>query len=371
VKVTKPNAGKLDDRSMRMVMIGYEAGSKAYRVYDPIANRVHVTRDAVFEEGAAWDWSSTNNREKEGSSDDGNQDTFVVEEWEEPTTASPASHASPLNMYDEGAPSSPLFSTPLVSAPVPGPQSSSSVSQSVESSSTGSMVTSSTTSCLCTQHVRGGPDPWQGPLPPRGAIPGALQALDADDNSKDTHRFRVVDNLMYDDDELVADENLLLVVDKEPTTYGEAAERQEWKRAMAEELKSITDNKAWTLTDAPLGKKPIGLKWVFKLKRDTDGNITRYKARLMAKGYVQRTGIDFDEVFAPVACLELVRFILAIAAHYGWTVHHLDVKSTFLNEDLVEEVYVKQLPGFIVRGKEGKVYKLHKALYGLRKAPRA
>jgi hypothetical protein len=379
VKVTKPNAGKLDNRSTRMVMIGYEAGSKAYRVYDPIANRVHVTRDAVFEEGAAWDWSSTDNRDKEGSSDDGNQDTFVVEEWVEPTAASPASHASPLNMYDEGAPSSPSFSTPLVSAPVPGSQGSSSASQSVESSSTGSTATSSTTSCPRTQHVRGGPELWQGPLPPRGAIPvefmspssGALQALDADDNSEDVHRFRVVDNLLYDDDELVADKNLLLAVNEEPTTYGEAAERQEWKRAMVEELKSITDNKTWTLTDTPLGKKPIGLKWVFKLKRDADGNITRYKARLMVKGYVQRAGIDFDEVFAPVARLESVRFILAIAAHYGWTVHHLDVKSAFLNGDLVEEVYVEQPPRFVVRGKEGRVYKLHKALYGLRQAPRA
>jgi hypothetical protein len=131
---------------------------------------------------------------------------------------------------------------------------------------------------------------------------------------------------------------------------------------MAKELKSITDNKTWTLTDAPLGKKLIGLKWVFKLKRDADGNITRYKARLVAKGYVQRTGIDFDEVYAPVARLESVRFILAIAAHYGWTVHHLDVKSTFLNGDLVEEVYVEQPPGFVVRGKEGKVYKLHKGV---------
>jgi hypothetical protein len=200
---------------------------------------------------------------------------------------------------------------------------------------------------------------------------GALQALDADDNSEDVHRFRVVDNLLYDDDELVADKNLLLAVNEEPTTYGEAAERQEWKRAMVEELKSITDNKTWTLTDTPLGKKPIGLKWVFKLKRDADGNITRYKARLMVKGYVQRAGIDFDEVFAPVARLESVRFILAIAAHYGWTVHHLDVKSAFLNGDLVEEVYVEQPPRFVVRGKEGRVYKLHKALYGLRQAPRA
>jgi hypothetical protein len=91
----------------------------------------------------------------------------------------------------------------------------------------------------------------------------------------------------------------------------------------------------------------------------------------VAKGYVQRAGIDFDKVFAPVARLESVRFILAIAAHYGWTVHHLNVKSAFLNGDLVEEVYVEQLPGFIVRGKEGKVYKLHKVLYGLRQAPRA
>jgi hypothetical protein len=149
---------------------------------------------------------------------------------------------------------------------------------------------------------------------------------------------------LYDDDELVADGDLLLTVDEEPSTYDEAAKRQEWKWAMAEELKSITDNKTWTLTDAPLGKKPIGLKWVFKLKRDVDSNITRHKARLVAKGYVQRADIDFDKVFAPVARLEPARFILAIAAHYGWTVHHLDVKSAFLNGDLVEEVYVEQPP---------------------------
>jgi hypothetical protein len=82
-------------------------------------------------------------------------------------------------------------------------------------------------------------------------------------------------------------------------------------------------------------------------------------------------GIDFDEVFAPVARLESVWFILTIAAHCGWTVHHLDVKSAFLNGDLVEEVYVEQPPGFVVQGKEGKVYKLHKPFYGLRQAPRS
>jgi hypothetical protein len=162
-----------------------------------------------------------------------------------------------------------------------------------------------------------------------------------------------------------------LAADAEPSTYHKAADHKEWKQAMSEELKSINDNKTWTLTDAPPGVKPIGLKWVFEIKRDADGNITRHKARLVAKGYVQRAGVDFDEVFAPVARMESVRFLLAIAAHHGWTVHHLDVKSAFLNGDLAEEVYVEQLPGYAVRGKERKVYRLHKALYGLRQAPRA
>jgi hypothetical protein len=97
----------------------------------------------------------------------------------------------------------------------------------------------------------------------------------------------------------------------------------------------------------------------------------KHKARLVAKGYVQRQGIDFEEVFAPVARMESVRVLVAVAAHYGWIVHHMDVKSAFLNGDLVEEVYVAQPPGFSAEGHEGKVLKLHKALYGLRQAPRA
>jgi hypothetical protein len=194
-----------------------------------------------------------------------------------------------------------------------------------------------------------GPTTTEGEMPIEFVSPSssALQALDTDDNSKATHRFRVVDNLLYNDDDLVADGNLLMSIDDEPSTYGKAAERQEWKWAMAEELKSITDNKTWTLTDSSLGKKPIGLKWVFKLKRDVDSNFIRHKVQLMAMGYVLRASIDFDEIFMTVARLELVRFILA-AAHYGWTVPHLDVKSAFLNADLVEEVYVEQPTGFII-----------------------
>jgi hypothetical protein len=91
----------------------------------------------------------------------------------------------------------------------------------------------------------------------------------------------------------------------------------------------------------------------------------------VAKGYVQRPGIDFTEVFAPVARLESVRVLLAVAAQEGWEVHHMDVKSAFLNGDLQEEVYVEQPAGFVAQGAEHKVLKLKKALYGMRQAPRA
>ena len=121
----------------------------------------------------------------------------------------------------------------------------------------------------------------------------------------------------------------------------------------------------------PDGVKHIGLKWVFKIKRNADGSISKYKARLVAKGYVQRHGVDFDEVFASVARVETIRLIIALAASNGWEIHHLDVKTAFLHGHLKEEVYVTQPEGFVVRGEEQKVYKLKKALYGLRQAPRA
>ncbi|GJY78472.1 zinc finger, CCHC-type containing protein [Tanacetum coccineum] len=166
----------------------------------------------------------------------------------------------------------------------------------------------------------------------------------------------------------------LLFTEEEPRNYKEASKDEKWIEAMEIELDSINKNNTWTLTTLPTNQKAIGLKWVFKTKRDAKGKIIKYKARLVAKGYVQEQGIDFDEVFAPVARIEMVRFELAQQTyHLGgeWQVHHLDVKSAFLHGDLKEEVYVTQPEGFIQQGNSGKVYKLTKALYGLRQAPRA
>jgi hypothetical protein len=99
--------------------------------------------------------------------------------------------------------------------------------------------------------------------------------------------------------------------------------------------------------------------------------VSKHKARLVVKGYAQRHGIDYDEVLASVARLDSVHLLIALTTHEGWEVHHMDIKSTFLNGNLQEEVYVKQPAGFIVAGKEHKVLKLKKALYGLHQAPRA
>jgi hypothetical protein len=135
-------------------------------------------------------------------------------------------------------------------------------------------------------------------------------------------------------------------------------------------MDAVEKNRTWELTDLPRGHRTIILKWVFKLKRDEVGVIIKHKAHLVARGFLQREGIDFDDAFAPMVRMESVRLLLALAAQEGWRVHHMDVKSTFLNSDLKEEVYVHQPLGFAIPDKEGKVMRLHKVLYGLRQAPR-
>ena len=124
------------------------------------------------------------------------------------------------------------------------------------------------------------------------------------------------------------------------------------------------------LVNLPPGCHPIGLKWVYKVKQDEHGAIVKHKARLVARGFVQREGIDFKEVFTPVARMESVQLLLALAAAKDWRVHHLDIKLVFLNEELAEMVFVRQPPGFTVKGAEHRVLRLRKALYRLRQAPR-
>ncbi|KAL8103772.1 hypothetical protein AgCh_028101 [Apium graveolens] len=162
-----------------------------------------------------------------------------------------------------------------------------------------------------------------------------------------------------------------LMVECDPVTFEEASEESKWNKSMNEEIGAIKKNDTWELTDLPEGHKAIGVKWVYKTKTNQDGEVEKYKARLVAKGYKQRYGIDYDEVFAPVARVDTIRLLTAIAAQNQWKIFQMDVKSAFLNGYLEEEVYIEQPPGYVQKGQEDKVYRLKKALYGLKQAPRA
>jgi len=157
----------------------------------------------------------------------------------------------------------------------------------------------------------------------------------------------------------------------EPENYQEAFGDKAWQEAMKEELEVIEKNNTWELVERPIDKPVIGVKWVYKTKLHLDGSVQKHKARLVAKGYAQKSEIDYNETFAPVARLDTIRTLIALAAQKGWKLFQLDVKSAFLNGVLKKEVYVEQPEGFEIKNAGHKVYKLKKALYGLKQAPRA
>ena len=140
---------------------------------------------------------------------------------------------------------------------------------------------------------------------------------------------------------------------------------------MDDEIDAIERNNTWELTDLPEGHKTIGVKWVFKTKLTENGEVDKYKACLVVKGYKQEYGIDYTEVFAPVARHDTIRLVIALATQNLWPIFQLDVKSTFLHGNLEEQVFVEQPLGHVKIGNEHKVYRLKKALYELKQAPRA
>ncbi|KAJ9546963.1 hypothetical protein OSB04_019506 [Centaurea solstitialis] len=157
----------------------------------------------------------------------------------------------------------------------------------------------------------------------------------------------------------------------EPKKAYDAMKDPSWIEAMQEELLQFVLQHVWDLVDLPKGHRVIGTKWVFRNKTDERGIVIKNKARLVAQGYTQEEGIDYDDVFAPIARIEAIRLFLAFASYKGFKVYQMDVKSAFLYGTIDEEVYVSQPPGFEDPKYPDKVYKLRKTLYGLHQAPRA
>jgi hypothetical protein len=161
------------------------------------------------------------------------------------------------------------------------------------------------------------------------------------------------------------------LLDEEPTTFEEAVQKGQWKEAMAEEHQSIMKNEVWEIVPRPKEKSVVTSKWVYKIKHAADGRVDKYKARFVARGFSQKEGEDYDETFSTVARYTSIRAIISFAASMGWNLHQMDVKTTFLNGAIEEEVYIEQPQGFEVHPRDTHVCRLKKALYGLKQAPRA
>ncbi|GKA71630.1 retrovirus-related pol polyprotein from transposon TNT 1-94 [Tanacetum coccineum] len=157
----------------------------------------------------------------------------------------------------------------------------------------------------------------------------------------------------------------------EPKNINKALKDESWVMAMQEELNQFISNDVWELVPNPMNMTIIGTKWVYRNKLDENGIVTRNKARLVAQGYNQQEGIDYDETYAPVARLESIRILLAYACALDFKLFQMDIKSAFLNGFINEEVYVAQPPRFIDFAKPNHVYRLNKALYRLKQAPKA
>lgn len=285
---------KLDDKSEKCIFMGVSENSKAYKLFNPLTNKIVISRDVVFDEENAWNWSDKKQQ----------------------LTPTPIS-------FDEIEENSVQ-------------QEISSMEQQLQHS-----VDTSTAVIVDQPRTRRRPT-WMEDYVSGGEL--------------------------SDDDSLA---HFVFFADCDPLTFHDAIKDSKWQHAMDEEIKSIEKNNTWDLVELPKGQKSIGVKWIYKTKLNKDGGVDKYKARLVVKGYNQEFGVDYKEVFAPVARLDTIRLVLAMAAQNFWFIYQLDVKSAFLHGELKEEVYVDQPLGYVRKGEEDKVYKLKKALYGLKQAPRA
>lgn len=157
---------------------------------------------------------------------------------------------------------------------------------------------------------------------------------------------------------------------EDPKTVAEAMSGKDsdlWRKAMDEEFESLQENNTWVLCDLPPNRKALGCKWVFKSKRDSNGNVVRHKARLVIQGFLQRKGIDYNETYSPVIRYNSIRLLLALAARFDLELEQMDAVTAFIQGDVSEEIYMAQ-PKEYQQG--NKVCKLNKALYGLKQASR-
>ena len=309
VHIPKDERSKLDDKCKPCIFLGYGHEEFGYRLYDPVEKKVIRSRDVVF--------------------------------LEDQTLQDP----EPNEMPDL----TPDFS--VTEHPMPAPDTQGHGGDTEE----------------CEDTVDDAPDDDDGQNHDHHTLGDISAAPPEEEEVRRSMRQRRP-STRYNPHEYV-----MLSNGGEPESFREAMtndHKEEWLDAMNDEMKSLQDNHTYDLVKLPKGKRALKNKWVYRLKTEEHCSQPRYKARLVVKGFNQKKGIDFEEIFSPVVKMSSIRVVLGIAASLDLEIEQLDVKTAFLHGDLEEEIYMEQPEGFGVKGKENLVCKLKKSLYGLKQAPR-
>jgi len=287
--------------------LGVSDESKGYRLFNPKTKRIVVSKDVIFEEVKSWDWGSTYKEQIETKLVWGDDELHSDDSTEE-------------NIRENGENG---FAEDVED------DSDGANSEHNEGNEDRNEATVSSQEHMIQRRERRRPS-WMG-------------------------EFVTGEGLSEEEEVDIAAYIVQDVISDDPILFEEVVKHEKWRKAMDSEINSIEKNQTWELMDLPVGNRTIGVKWIYKTKLNELDEVDKYKARLVAKGYSQQYGIDFSEVFAPVARMDTVRLIIALAACKGWDIFQLDVKSAFLHGELSEDVYVEQPKGYVRKGKEHKV----------------
>jgi hypothetical protein len=312
IHVPKEKRTKMEPSSNEGVFVGYSENSKAYKIYVPGQRQIEVSREVTFHEEAAFKKS----RELQ-------QESKVVQ---------PASPSSKNEESDdereephEGPSNEPLEPDEVLERTLEEPLAKRKPGWLKEIMQEAERIVS-----------------------PKGTFR----------ERKRPHRFGGYVALMSS------------ISDDEPSSFEKEDKLQVWKDAMLEEYMSIIKNNVWDIVPRPKDKSMVSSKWIYKIKHVVDGSVEKFKEIFVAKGFTQKEGIDYEETFSLVARYTSIRIIISLASVLGWKLHQMDVKTTFLNGKIEQEVFVEQPDGFVLHNKGTHVCKIRKALYGLKKAPR-
>lgn len=331
--VPKESRTKLDPRATKCIFLGYQRDVKGYRLWDPLSCKLVVSRDVSFNESR-----SSKEGENGPTTNKGPHEPSIENEGElvhDSSTRGQQGEAPHADLEQDNVPRD-VEEEEQVIADEPPLLESAPIEEG--ESSTGRPI-----------RIRHAPDRYGTWFPTEHAVR---------------------------DEDLLTDDlgHALITEDGSPSSYVEsqaAPEKLKWNAAMRQEMKSLGDNKTWELVELPNGRKAIDCKWIYRMKDGpTDDAEKIFKARLVAKGFEQRKGIDYSEVFSPVAKYSTICLLCALVSLFGLILDQMDVVTAFLYGSLEEEIYMRQPEGFTRKGKERCVCRLLKSLYGLKQSPR-